>query len=287
MANQWLRLWHDMPNDPKFRVVAKVSQQPVSLVMSLYVTLLIDASSNAVSRGVTQCHDEDLAVTLDCDMDKISVIKEAMQGRLLDGNSIRGWDKRQPKREDIGDKETGAKSAAERQRAKRELEKSLAEIDAEFDCHAMSRTVTTEEIKSRQDKEVNPIATDVAIVASGADDGPAEKKCDCPHQAIIDLYEKHLPSLPTVVAWDGQRKQNLKARWRWVMTAKKRNGAPYASNRMEALGFFDRYFAYVAQSDFLTGRSGKWQSCDLGWLVKAENFAKVMQGNYAEKEAQA
>lgn len=275
-----------MPNDPKFRVIAKASKQPLHLVIALYVTLLVDASSNAMSRGVTQCHDEDLAVTLDCDIEQISVIKEAMQGRLLDGNSLRGWERRQPKREDVGDEETGAKSAAERQRAKREIEKSLADIDAEFDCHAMSRTVTTEE--SRQDKEVNLLSPDGESVASDAgNDLPADKKSDCPHQAIIDLYEKHLPMLPSVVAWDGQRKQNLKARWRWVMTAKKRNGAPYASNRMEALGFFDRYFSYVASSEFLTGRNGKWLSCDLGWLVKAENFAKVLQGNYAEKEAQA
>ncbi|ENW8560590.1 hypothetical protein ACR6SH_005434, partial [Escherichia coli] len=25
MANAWLRLWHDMPNDPKWRTIARVS----------------------------------------------------------------------------------------------------------------------------------------------------------------------------------------------------------------------------------------------------------------------
>ncbi|ENT9428360.1 hypothetical protein QSD88_RS19685, partial [Escherichia coli] len=24
MANAWLRLWHDMPNDPKWRTIARV-----------------------------------------------------------------------------------------------------------------------------------------------------------------------------------------------------------------------------------------------------------------------
>ena len=52
----------------------------------------------------------------------------------------------------------------------------------------------------------------------------------------------------------------------------------------EFAGFFDRFFAYVARSDFLTGRNGKWQGCDLGWLVKAANFAKVVSGNYEARE---
>lgn len=50
-----------------------------------------------------------------------------------------------------------------------------------------------------------------------------------------------------------------------------------------ALDWFDRFFAYVARSDFLTGRSSKW-ACDLDWLMKADNFAKVVQGNYENKE---
>ena len=60
---------------------------------------------------------------------------------------------------------------------------------------------------------------------------------------------------------------------------------PSGQVAMGADGFFDRFFAYVAKSDFLTGRDGKWQGCDLGWLVKAENFAKVISGNYENKEA--
>ena len=44
-----------------------------------------------------------------------------------------------------------------------------------------------------------------------------------------------------------------------------------------------RFFAYVSRSDFLTGRSGKWTNCDLGWLMKADNFAKVVQGNYENR----
>ena len=53
----------------------------------------------------------------------------------------------------------------------------------------------------------------------------------------------------------------------------------------EAIEWFGRYFSHVEKSDFLTGRNGKFSSCDLGWLVKADNFAKVLQGNYDNRVA--
>ena len=72
-----------------------------------------------------------------------------------------------------------------------------------------------------------------------------------------------------------------------MLTAKKGNGDPYATTEAEGLDFFARFFGYVGRSDFLTGRDGKWTGCDLPWLVKAENFAKVLEGKYENREAAA
>ena len=109
----------------------------------------------------------------------------------------------------------------------------------------------------------------------------------CPHGELLDLFAEHLPMLPQPKPelWTGARAAALKARWRWVLTAKKRDGSRYAANREEALSWFRRFFAYVAESDFLTGRDGKWTACDLGWLCNESNFAKVLQGNYDCREA--
>ncbi|HAF1587689.1 TPA: phage replisome organizer, partial [Salmonella enterica] len=46
MANSWVRLWHDMPNDPKWRTISRISGQPVSLVQATYIHLLVSASRN-------------------------------------------------------------------------------------------------------------------------------------------------------------------------------------------------------------------------------------------------
>ncbi len=133
--------------------------------------------------------------------------------------------------------------------------------------------------REREEKEKSKPTNANALVVAG---NPAP---NCPHQKIIELFGNHLPTMPYPKIWEGQRQTNLAARWRWVLTAKKHDGSPYATDADSALSFFDRFFAYVAKSDFLTGRDGKWQGCDLGWLVKAENFAKVVSGNYENKEA--
>lgn len=109
----------------------------------------------------------------------------------------------------------------------------------------------------------------------------------CPHGELLDLFAEHLPMLPQPKPelWTGARAAALKARWRWVLTAKKRDGSRYATSREEALRWFGRFFAYAAESDFLTGRDGKWTSCDLAWLCNEANFAKVLQGNYVREAA--
>ena len=109
---------------------------------------------------------------------------------------------------------------------------------------------------------------------------------DCPHESLIDLYAEHLPTLPQPrkSLWrKGKNAPCLKARWRWVMTecyeTGERKGTRMATTPAEGLAWFGRFFAYVAKSDWLTGKDGEWSS-DLGWLVNAANFEKVLQGNY-------
>ena len=47
------------------------------------------------------------------------------------------------------------------------------------------------------------------------------------------------------------------------------------------------YFQMVHDSDFLTGRNGRWTGCTFGWLMRPENMEKVLNGNYANRAAPA
>lgn len=156
-AIEWFRLWHDMPNDPKWRTIARVSGQPIPVVISVALHVMVDASRN-VTRGHVDVTAEDVASALDVTDEAVEAVLEAMQGRILDGDKLTGWEKRQPKREDAGDPATGAKSAAERKRLQRERErlaKEAEEASRKSSRHEESREVTLD-TDTDTDKEVSP-----------------------------------------------------------------------------------------------------------------------------------
>ncbi|HNA29027.1 MAG TPA: helix-turn-helix domain-containing protein [Rhodocyclaceae bacterium] len=114
--------------------------------------------------------------------------------------------------------------------------------------------------------------TDVSLVGIAADVKAGKRRVPvCPHHDIIDLYHEALPTSPRIRDWTPARAAHLRARW---------NEDPARQN----LDYWRRFFAYVAESYFLTGRTSslgrKPFHASLEWLAKAENFAKVREGRY-------
>lgn len=118
----WVRLWHDMPTDPKWRAIAKRCGRPITDVLAVFVFMLTNASANATERGVLiNWQDDDIAAALDIDTEHVAAIRDAMQGKTLDGDKLTGWEKRQPKREDSSAER--AKTWRERNRTQPNAEK--------------------------------------------------------------------------------------------------------------------------------------------------------------------
>lgn len=97
----------------------------------------------------------------------------------------------------------------------------------------------------------------------------------CPYLQIIDLYHKHLPTARQVnpELWSGTRAKHLQTRWR---------EKPARQN----LEWWDRWFAFIAESDFLTGKTPpaagrKPFTLSLDWIVNPTNFAKIHEGAYS------
>lgn len=90
MSNLWVRLWLDMPTDPKFRVIAKKSGRPLPEVIAVFVFMLTVAGkrtdaerthANASERGeLCGWSDDDAAAALDLEASDIVAIRDAMQG---------------------------------------------------------------------------------------------------------------------------------------------------------------------------------------------------------------
>lgn len=92
---QWLRLYHDTITDPKWRVVANDSGQPEANVLAVWMHMMINASG-ASERGTLEgWNDRVVAAGLGIAADAVTAIRAAMQGLVLDGDRLTGWDKRQ------------------------------------------------------------------------------------------------------------------------------------------------------------------------------------------------
>jgi len=155
MANQWLRLWHDMPNDPKWRTIARVSRQSIPSVMAVYLHLLVNAS-NATERGRTQnvCS-EDIASSLDLECEQVDAIITAMQGRVLDGDLVSGWSKRQVDRDDGAAERAKAWRQAKKQAKNTETERNQTQPNA--DRTQTERKQTPDKDKDKDKEEIPPI----------------------------------------------------------------------------------------------------------------------------------
>lgn len=144
MANPWFRLWGDMVNDPKWRTIARRSGQKISDVIAVYLHMLTCAS-NASERGCTEgWNSEDVASALDIEIEQVEAIRESMQGRVLDGDCLTGWERRQPAREDEG--------AAARAKAWREKQKAPKE-QQQTPPNAPERKQTLKEIREEEIRE--------------------------------------------------------------------------------------------------------------------------------------
>jgi hypothetical protein len=88
-----------------------------------------------------------------------------------------------------------------------------------------------------------------------------------PYQKIVEAYNSICVSLPKVKGLSDKRKKHIRARW-----------AEHGS-----LEYFQELFVKAEESDFLSGRNGKWGGCGFDWLINESNQIKVMEGNYDNK----
>lgn len=94
----------------------------------------------------------------------------------------------------------------------------------------------------------------------------------CAHQEIIALYHEILPMCPPVRLWNKTRQSYLQARWR-------------EDKQRQSLDWWRKFFTHVAKSKFLTGRATATRDrptffASLEWLLRPNNFAKVIEGQY-------
>jgi len=84
---------------------------------------------------------------------------------------------------------------------------------------------------------------------------------------VMALYNETCTSFPKVMKLNKTRKTAVKARYK----------------EWQSVDTFQTLFQKAEASDFLSGRNGKWTSCNFDWLLKESNALKVLEGNYDNK----
>jgi uncharacterized protein YdaU (DUF1376 family) len=99
-----------------------------------------------------------------------------------------------------------------------------------------------------------------------------------PHAEIVASFHASLPMAVPVKSWDADRQELLRVRWR-------------EDPQRQNLDWWQRFFRYVARSEFLTGQAAspgrKPFALTLEWLLKRGNFRKVIEGNYHDAKEHA
>lgn len=112
-----------------------------------------------------------------------------------------------------------------------------------------------------------------SLSADESADVPIVKKPPpCPHKEIIAAYHELLPELPQVNVWNQSSKKNLQARWR-------------EDKARQSLDWWKWLFAErIGNSDFLMGKIKEFRA-DLDWIVRPNNFQKIMNGRYQNRDS--
>ena len=204
----WVRLWHDMPTDPKWRTIARKSGQRIGDVIAVFNFMMVNASANASQRGSLNGFDvEDVATALDLKDEDVEAILSAMQGKVIDGEFLSGWEKRQPKRDDDSARRVAAfreRKFVEKQNQKSVLIQDVTESVTQCNAHVTHCNAPETDTDTELVRENNKHSTKTNLLSdSKSDDTKSIDKievADKPvktRKAYTEVFEQFWDAYPT------------------------------------------------------------------------------------------
>lgn len=284
MANHWFRVYAEFAHDPKVQMMSEAMQRRYIMLMCMRCSNdLVTLQDDEVTFHL-RITEQDWAET------KALFIKK---GFIDEDLNLLNWEKRQFKID-------SSSSSAERVAKHRAKKKAAAGNAVTSDVTLHETPVNALDTDTDTDTEKNKEPNGSVGGADGGDgknqhhgdeqdlsgDKPEEgadaKLPACPVDTIVGLYHEQLPELPSVKLLSDKRKRALRKVWRWVLTSKKSDGQPRATNADEACLWLRGYFARASKNDFLMGRGHRsaehagWQ-CDLDFLLTDNGMKHVIE----------
>lgn len=120
--------------------------------------------------------------------------------------------------------------------------------------------------------DVSVVGDEVAAVPAPPSPVASDR---CPQTQIVEAFKRLCPQARHPAQWNASRAALLRARWD-------------EDKARQSLGWWERFFAYVARSGFLMGtRSSPGRrpfELGLEWLLKSENFLETVEGKFHEPD---
>jgi hypothetical protein len=83
-------------------------------------------------------------------------------------------------------------------------------------------------------------------------------------QEVLDAFNRICTTLPGIKKITERRRDHIRAR-----------GA--------TLSEFEQVFHAVDTSEFLSGRNKEWAGCGFDWIIRPNNWQKILEGNYSRE----
>ncbi|SDZ24253.1 hypothetical protein [Tindallia californiensis] len=106
------------------------------------------------------------------------------------------------------------------------------------------------------------------IKKKGKEETEAESK-KIPYQRVVELFHSACPSFPRIIKLTDARKKTIAARWK---------------EYDQGIKPFFQLFNAAESSDFLKGKNERKWRANFDWLMKSDNMAKALEGNYGNKK---
>ena len=267
---KWIKIATDIFDNRKIRQILKMENGDKMVIIWFRLLCLTGISNN---HGLITLTD-DIPYTIDMFSTEFSesetIIRQAIDvfrkyGMIgFDGNSfyVHNWEEYQ----NVDSMEKIREQGRERTKRWRNKKEGNVTSDASCDasCDVTSRhgdvTVT------QQNKNID-IEIDIEKDEEKEREKETKRENDKDTERIVSLYNSICKSLPDV------KKVSI-------------NTMRMISDRMAQYSIkdFETVFEKAEASDFLTGRDGKGFRASFDWLLKDDNMAKAINGNYDNRE---
>ncbi len=290
MSIEWYRAYHGMPYDPKLRVIARRTDQPMAVVVAVWACVL-DAASQHDPRGKINLDPEEVAVIQDIEFEVAKAIIQEFhnKGMLDDDNHLTAWDKRQhttstersQKFRDKKKQDAAAGNTAQQQKT--------ASGSGKQDATAKSTKKDTEQRRadaeqSRLDSEAESDSDQKEDSKQNKNRGRAEKK-EPEKEKQKKSGENILDQMLEI--WNTEVQEKLTKGHKAVLTAKRKEQLTcrWIEDFAEDIRAWQYYCEIIAASDFCMGRiEGKDWTIDLTWAISSsEHVVKILEGGFSGK----